>query len=178
MIKLKQPSLVLHSCDVPGYKYTSWQYWKMPKGASAGNLVYWMNWGIEHSPEMYLHNIVINCHGSPGFLHIGGSGVGFGDGQESVLRPLRSKGAIGRIIIVACEVAADSDGNGRLGKAFCTRIAEESGAFVLAADALQSVDFWYQVFSHPFGTIDDFEGTVYEFSPAGGHEVWIGNTAD
>ena len=99
-------------------------------------------------------------------------------GQESVLRPLRSKGAIGRIIIVACEVAADSDGNGRLGKAFCTRIAEESGAFVLAADALQSVDFWYQVFSHPFGTIDDFEGTVYEFSPAGGHEVWIGNTAD
>lgn len=146
----------------------------MPKGASVGNLAYWMHWGIDHSPELYLHNVVINCHGSPGFLHIGGSGLGFGEGEEAALRSLRSKGAIGRIIIVACQVAAEGEASKRLGKAFCTNIAQETGAFVLAADALQSVDFWYENFSHPFGTIDDFEGTVYEFNPAGGHEVWAG----
>lgn len=170
MIKLKQPSLVLHSVDVPGYKYTSWKYWKMPHAARPADLLYWIQWGIDHSPEMYLHNVVINCHGSPGALHIGGTGYKFQQGSESVLRPLRSKGSIGRILIVACEVASDKSGD--LGKSFCANIAKESGAPVVAADALQSVDFWYQNFSHPYGTIDDYEGTAYEFSPAGGYKVW------
>ena len=175
MISLRNPSLVLHSCDVPGYKYTAWQYWKMPKGASVTDLVYWITWGIDHSPELYLNNVVINCHGSPGFLHIGGSGIGFGQAGTAVLRPLRSKAAIGRILIVACKVASDGDGDGdggSLGKLFCSKIAQETGAFVIAADALQSVDFWYQNFSHPFSSIDDYEGNIFEFSPAGGWRVW------
>jgi len=144
----------------------------MPEGANASNLVYWINMSIDQSPELYLHNVVINCHGSPGFLHIGGSGQGFGDGHEGALRPLRSKGSIGRIFLVACQVTTDDDENDRLGKAFCSKIAQESGAFVVAADALQSVDWWYENMSHPFGTIDDYEGHVYEFSPAGGSTVW------
>lgn len=172
MISLGSPSLVLHSCDVPGYKYTAWQSWKMTKGASAHDLLYWITYAIDHSPELSLRSVVINCHGSPGFLHIGGSWVGFGEGDEAILRPLRSKGAIGRIFLVACQVAALGDVDKRLGRVFCSNLAKETGAFVIAADALQSVDFWYQNFSHPDSTIDDYEGTAYEFSPAGGYEVW------
>jgi len=175
MITLKQPSLVLHSCDVPGYKYTSWASWTMTKGFGVNELLYWIKYAIDQSPDLYLHNVVINCHGSPGFLHIGGEWIGFGEGDESILRPLRSKGAIGRIFIVACQVADLGDPNKRLGRVFCSNLAKETGSFVIAADALQSVDFWYENFHHPYGTIDDFEGTAYEFSPAGGYEVWGGS---
>jgi hypothetical protein len=144
----------------------------MPKGASANNLLYWISLSVDQSPELYLHNVVINCHGSPGFLHIGGEGMGFGDGEEAILRPLRSKGGIGRIFLVACQVTTDSDKTGRLGKAFCSKLAQESGAFVIAADELQSVDWVYEYLSHPYGTIDDYEGNAYEFNPAGGSKPW------
>src|SRR5438067_8772872 len=178
MIKLKDPSIFLHSCDVPGYKYRGWQTWTMPKGASAGNVLYWINWAIDHSPEMYVHNVVINCHGTPGFLHVGGAWKGFGDGDTSIFKPLRSRGSIGRIILVACHIAGHSDEgpekdkDDELGKQFCSDLARESGAFVVGADAFQRVDFWFENISHPYSSIDDFEGPAFAFSPPGGWKGW------
>ena len=81
MIKLRQPSLVLHSCDVPGYKYIMSTSWIMPRGSTASNVVSWINMAIQSSPELYLHNVVINCHGSPGAIHVGGCG----DGGRAIL---------------------------------------------------------------------------------------------
>ncbi len=176
MIKLKDPSLILHSCDVPGYRYTGWKSWNMPKGASATDVLFWINWAIDHSPEQYIRNVVINCHGSPGFLHVGGSWSGFGASGTSIFRPLRSRGSVGRIILVACHIAGDADKDpGRddeIGKQFCSSLAKESGTFVVGADKLQRVDFWFENISHPYSSIDDFEGTAFEFSPAGGWKVW------
>jgi hypothetical protein len=183
MIKLRQPSLVLHSCDVPGYKYQMWQTWKMPRGASASDVVYWINWAIDRSPEMELHNVVINCHGSPGGLHVGGcndskTGVTGGSaiwaGDLGVFKNVR-RGSLGTIYIVACEVAK-SGKTTKIGENFCTQLAVNAGCFVVAADAIQSVDFWFQVFSHPYGAIDDYEGNVTEFGPSGSSQPW--NPAD
>lgn len=172
MIKLKQPSLILHSPDVPGYKYTSWRSWLMKKNANIRDLVYWINYALDESPEGYLHNVVINCHGSPGYLHIGGVWKGFGNSETNFLRPLRTRGAVGRIFLVACKVAGESTDSKHLGKVFCSNIAKESGTPVIASDTTQSVDIWYEHFSHPYGTIDDYEGSVFEFSPGGGSSRW------
>lgn len=143
----------------------------MPKGASASDVVYWINWAIDNSPERYIHNVVINCHGTPGFLHVGGSWKGFGDSGTSLFSPLRGRGAVGRIMLVACQIANDGAAN-EIGKNFCSKLAKESGAFVIGADEFQSVDLMYEWISHPHGSIDDYEGTPFEFSPAGGWKVW------
>src|SRR5215475_2088043 len=146
MIKLRQPSVVLHSDDVPGYKYRMWQTWKMPRGASASDVVYWINWAIDRSPEMELHNVLINCHGGPGTLYVGGAG----NGGKTITAPDLGifknvrRGSLGTIYIVACEVTKN-DGTNPLGKDFCRQLAINAECFVVAADAIQSVDFWYQV---------------------------------
>lgn len=150
----------------------------MPKDASASDVVFWINWAIDNSPEMYIHNVVINCHGTPGFLHVGGAWKGFGDAGTAMFRPLRSRQSVGRIILVACHIAGHSDegpekdSDDEIGKQFCSNLARESGAFVVGADAFQHVDFWYDNVSHPFSSIDDFEGTAFEFSPGGSRKIW------
>ena len=173
MIKLRQPSLVLHSCDVPGYKYQMWKSWKMPPGAAVGDVVYWINWAINNSPEMRLHNVLINCHGSPGGLHVGGcgdNGRAIYIGDLGVFRNI-PRGSLGTIYVVACEVAKSTDNN-RIGANFCSQLAINAGCFVVAADEIQSVDFWYQIFIHPDGSFDDYEGRVTEFSPSGSSCPW------
>ncbi len=179
MIKLRQPSLVLHSCDVPGYKYRMKTSWEMPRGASANDVVYWINYAINASDEAYLHNVVINCHGSPGGLHVGGcnnskkgitGGSAIWAGDLGVFKGVK-RGSLGTIYIVACEVASDKT-TAKLGTNFCSQLAINAGCFVVAADKIQSVDFWFQVFNHPYGAIDDYEGNVIEFSPSGGQRGW------
>ena len=169
MIKMNQPSLVLHSCDVPGYKYEMWTSWKMPPGATAHDVVYWINWAVDHSPELALSNVIINCHGSPGYLHVGGSGHKIGVGSLSIFESLRTKD-IGTIWLVACEVAQNKGGDS--GKIFCSGLAKAVGCRVIASDKQQHVDFVFEWISSPYGTIDDYEPPVYEFSPAGGWTSW------
>ena len=166
---MRQPSLVLHSHDVPGYRYQMWKTAELPRGVNAMNVVNWIHWGIEHSPELYLHNVIINCHGAPGALLIGGDGSNKIEcGNVGVFNSLRQKGAVGTIWLVACRVAENS-GMGYpkwfLGPKFCSALAQAAGCEVAAADVKQRVDVPYNYFYHPFGTIDDFEGKVYRFSP-------------
>jgi hypothetical protein len=176
MIKLIQPSLALHSTDVPGYLYRMQTTWKMPPGVSASDVVYWINYAIDHSPELELVNVVINCHGSPGALWVGGVGSpAIYAGDLAVFKGVRP-GSLGTIYIVACEVTK-SVGSTPFGKNFCTQLAINAGCFVVAADSIQSVDFWYQHFHHPYGSIDDYEGNATEFGPAGSSQPWNPNDA-
>lgn len=179
MINLKQPSLALHSYNVPGYKYRMWQTWKMPSTATAKNVVYWIQWGIEHSPELYLHNVVINCHGSPGYLHIGEK-TGIGVEDLGAFIELRQKQSVGTIWIVACNVAqqvdenaAETEGqNNRLGRYFCSELAKSAACQVVAADKLQYVDISFYLRFCPDNSIDDYEGTVYRWDAAGRQEIY------
>ncbi len=173
MIKLRQPSLALHSNDVPGYKYVMWKYWKMPLGASASDVVYWINYAIDNSPELYLNNVVINCHGSPGGLHVGGCGKGGSAIYAGHLGTFKSvkRGSLGTIYIVACEVA-QNPGSTQIGTNFCSQLAINAGCFVVASDKIQSVDWWFDKIRHPYGCIDDYEGVVTEFGPSGSSRGW------
>jgi hypothetical protein len=171
MIKLKQPSLALHSYNVPGYKYRMWQTWKMPPTATAKNVVYWIQWAIDHSPELYLHNVIINCHGSPGYLHIG-QNTGIGHEDLGAFVELRQKQSVGTIWIVACQVAETEDQHGRLGKYFCSELARSAACQVVAADKLQYVDVSFYLRFCPDHSIDDYEGTIYRWDAAGREEVY------
>lgn len=171
MISMKQSSLVLHSHDVPGYKYKMWATWTVPDQMPVATLVDWIIWAIDHSPELYLKNVIINCHGRSGHLKIG---AGIGASDLDPFKRLRNKGAIGTIWIVACEVSSgkytpnacpvDSDN----GPYFCSRLAEMAGCDVIAADKSQYVDIGFYLAFCPWGHIDDYEGNVYRYSPGKG----------
>lgn len=109
-----------------------------------------------------LESLVINCHGSTGFLLIGDKVIDFRNvGVFSILT-----GLVNKIYIVACKVANDFDG-----KKFCSSIAANSGATVYASESSQvGVS---KIFSSwlPVGKIDDFEGMVLEFNPNGTYSI-------
>jgi len=167
MIRLKQPSLVLHSHNVPGYKYVMETSWKMPQSATPSDIVSWILYARNHSSELMLKNVVINSHGSPGYVHTGKNSSGdCGIGIESIgaFKELRGKD-IGTIWIVACSVA--SNNKWRNGKHFCSELAKVSGCGVVAADATQHVDTSFYLRLCPSNCIDDYEGGVYYWGADG-----------
>jgi hypothetical protein len=167
MITMRQPSLVLHSCDVPGYRYRMHTTWNMPAGARPADVVYWILYAADHAPELELRNVIINCHGGPGTLYVGGAkGPTVKAGDLGLFAQLRAKD-IGTIWLVACKVAL-----GGAGLNFCSRMAQTVGCDVVGADVSQFVEGAFVDSGTPFGCIDDFEGTAYQFSPSGSRTVY------
>jgi len=167
MITLKQPSLVLHSYNVPGYKYQMETTWQMPKNATAANIVSWILYARNRSSELMLNNVVINSHGDPGYIYTGANAsgdTGIGVEDIGVFKDLRGKD-IGTIWIVACSVA--STGKWRNGKQFCSVLAKTAGCGVVAADAQQHVDASFYMRFCPSRCIDDYEGGVYYWGADG-----------
>jgi hypothetical protein len=179
MIRLRQASLALHSYNVPDYKYQMATTWTMPKNARPSDIVYWILYARDHSPELELKNVVINSHGSPGYIHTGknaaGQDTGIGIESIGVFKALRGKD-IGTIWIVACSVA--SNNKWRSGKYFCSELAKASGCGVVAADATQHVDVSFYFRLCPYGCIDDYEGGVYYWDAAGGESRGAQNGSD
>jgi len=162
VIKMMQPSLVIHSCDVPGFKYQMWATWNAPEGMNAIGAVNWIASAVDRSPDMELKNVIINSHGDPGVLYLGGKDDPTIDiGCAGAFSQLRAKD-IGTIWLVACEVAKDS-----AGRAFCTQLAINAGCDVVAADEEQIVEGAFYDSNTPWGCIDEFEGNVYRFDAAG-----------
>jgi hypothetical protein len=113
-----------------------------------------------------LINIVINCHGMEGGgkLLIGGKGSpGIDIKTVGEFASLKNRN-IGTIWLVACQAAA-----GVSGKMLCQVLATISGCQVVAADTDQDVGVWggYRIIAGSAGIIDEFEGTVYSFTPKG-----------
>jgi hypothetical protein len=168
--------MALHSFDVPGYKYKMWKTVNMPKYTTVQDVASWILWGINNSPEMYLDNVVINCHGAPGGLILGEKELIFDEsnakewmwtGNVGTMSPIRAKRSLGTIWLVACEVA-----KGPKGKAFCSMLAQTAGCFVVAADKKQRVNGGFYLRSCPDNCIDKFEGTAYRWDAFGNQEVF------
>jgi hypothetical protein len=167
MFKLKQPSLVLHSWDVPGYEYRMWASWKMPKAARTMDVISWILYARDQTPELWLRNVVINCHGNDGQLFVGGDGQPtINNSNSSIFTYLRGMD-IGTIWLVACLVA-----NTAYGRGFCQRLAQLAGCSVVAADAKQYGAIWC-----PFGCVDNFEGHTFEWDAAGVRRMASGSGA-
>jgi hypothetical protein len=113
--------------------------------------------------------VVINAHGMER-----PDGVALGEGlHETTMQRLTIwRGRVARIWLVACEMAAT---NGS--RKFCTRLAQVTGAEVIAATAQQYAGAGDRRFEFgrgfmiPPGVIDPFEGTVWRFHPDGWGEA-------
>jgi len=109
--------------------------------------------------------VVINAHGMER-----PDGVALGEGlHEGTMQRLTIwRGRVARIWLVACEMAATSGS-----RHFCVRLAQVTGAEVIAATAPQYASGWDRPFEFgrgfmiPPGMIDPFEGTVWRFHPDG-----------
>jgi hypothetical protein len=169
---MKQPSLALHSHDVPGHKYQMKWTWQMPPKATARDVAYWILYAADHSKEMGLENVILNCHGGPGVLGVGGEGAS--DPQIDLSNvgvfSLLKDTDLGTIWLVSCDVAAVEKGpGGQDGKRFCAELAKAADCEVVAAGVDQRVDVSFYLRMCPWGCIDDFEGVAYRFYPSGGY---------
>lgn len=171
MIKIEQPSMALNSHDVPGAGYRMWNTWNVPANDNPDHILGWCATVGSSAPGGYLRCLIINCHGFYNNTSRSGTG-GFGlkmgtgilrthTGNFSLLR-----GKVANIIITACGTARITNpgttGNGD-GNLFCSEIARAAGAYVIAATTHQVGDFWL-----PKNYIDDWEGLVLRYNPAGG----------
>jgi hypothetical protein len=171
MITMKEPSFCFNSCDVGDPHYEMWRTVVGPMGMTPSQLagkIAEVNRTALSSWGSPLVNVIINCHGYFGGLHIAGlkslSGKPAMDkdalGVFGILKPL----GITTIWLVSCKAAF-----GESGKEFCQILAKVAGTEVIASDAKQVVTTWQgiELFVSSRSNIDDFEGTVYSFTPEG-----------
>ena len=101
-------------------------------------------------------NLMIYCHGAPGFLQICKEGIRLSNvGKLAPLKPY-----FDAVSIHACLIA-----KGQNGQAFCTRLAHTLVAQVAGAVSLQyNTGPWTL-----YGFIDDkkYDGNYYKFDPSG-----------
>ena len=169
MIKIKTPSLALHSHDVPGYKYKMWKTVHLPASATAIDVIREIKTAAQQSANGFLENVVINCHGYPGGLKIGANNY-MGIESTYLFSDLSNPQLVGTIWLVACEVAK-TEGNS-IGKDFCSDLSYWSGAEVVAGKKKQRVNLGFYLRGVPDNAIDRYEGMVYKFSPDHDYEVW------
>ncbi|HMK85953.1 MAG TPA: DUF4347 domain-containing protein [Steroidobacteraceae bacterium] len=166
MIRMIEPSLVINTHDVPGPLYKMWQTVSAAPGANIGMLLQYIDDAQRVSLETFgyrLINIVINSHGGPGRLYLGGLHYRAIDKSDlPMLAPLRGSSS-GTIWIVACEIAA-----GSAGQNFCQTLAMTTGYQVVAGTVEQEVGFsdGYKML-YIKNTIDEFEGDVFAFYASG-----------
>jgi hypothetical protein len=167
MIKLKSPSFCFNSCDVGPPFFHLWKNLDGPEGITPSRVaaeIWSANAAALNVLGSSLKNIVINCHGYPGGLRTGGgSKHGFYKSELGVLGILKPFN-VGTIWLVSCDVAAED-----IGRDFCLRMAQVTGALVIASDSGQQATFWQgvEISLTPSGLITDYDGTVYSFSPEG-----------
>ena len=169
MITLAQPSLVLNTYGVKThFQYSSfWRSWSLPQNATSKDVVNCIATALDQSPELALHHVVLHAHAEDAVIYVGQDAtiniLNVGDFQPLVSRD------IGCIWLHACSPAQTN-----YGARFCLQLAANSGTTVVAAADEQYHPSPLATLFMPAGTIDDFEGRVYQLS-ADGLNYWLIN---
>jgi hypothetical protein len=168
MIRMQQPSLCLHSHDVPPPHYRMWRTLDLRENIQPTEVVALIvkaNSDALAQKKPALRNIILNAHGYAGKVSIGGMGVkGIGKEDAAVFAPLQPLN-VGTIWLLSCRAAEGSDG-----QSLCSTLARIAGTTVMASTATQAADAWegFRIKSGPSGNIDDMDGDVYGFTAIGG----------
>lgn len=190
-IRMAQPSLLLNSYAFQDFGTCGMHMettWNCPRNATPSNLVSWIIDAWRKTPNGHLHNVVLNFHGKPGRVYVGESqpesGFGTTSFRETQYNLMTAKDStlfsrlyhmsIGTIWFHSCALAGDVSGQW-----LCRGIAMAAGCNVVAA-AEDQEEYWGPLgwLLLKDGTIDDYEGTVYlwtpdgerrRFNPNGGH---------
>ena len=129
------------------------------------------------APGGKLKNLIFNCHGHPGFLQMG---EGIDRVSAIIFRMLsRPKPMVDTIWFRACQAARIEQPNAPVqgdGNLFCSEIAQYAQCFVVASTTDQKAHKYVKV--HPYGCIDEWEGTVLYYGRKGNvvdsetHPAW------
>jgi hypothetical protein len=173
---LDQPSMALNDSRL-GSEVQMWNTRFVKESDSLGNIFDNIVSVAKSAPGGKLKNLIFNCHGFPGYLQMG---EGIDRVSSVIFRMLsRPKPLVETIWLRACQVAridkpgAAVQGDGNL---FCSEIAQYAQCVVVAATADQIAHKYVKV--HPFGCLDEFEGTLLRYGPSGAvvksetHPAW------
>jgi len=161
MIRLEKYSLALNAVKVPGPDYRMDETVKMTNSTTVYDVINYILTAVSNTPALKIENVVINCHGSPGVVHLG-------DKTYIRLHDVglfnMVKSYIGTIWITGCQVGSGSN--------FCSQLAITTQCSVVAADVLQFINPGYYMRLFPKNCIDEFEGTAYKWNEKGEKSVF------
>lgn len=164
MITLEAPHMALNSNNMPCI-YQMWNTWgwfgttQISGSELPSKIVKWVAVVARGAPGGKLKNLVINCHGAPGYLELG---TGFS--RRNVGLFTEWKGLVEKIWISACSVAfIEKPGTDEDGNLFCGALAKNVGCYVVVATEMQRSKNQ----AYPYGKIDGFEGLVLSYGPDG-----------
>jgi len=157
--RIPQPALSLNDTRTQSI-FPQWATEIVRPEATRNSIIQRVVTAAGRAPGGKITNVIIHCHGAPGFLQMG---QGFFAQHSHLFEPWREK--VGKIWIHACRVAA-----GEVGDEMCRAIAATTACTLLVSTYKQ-----YNVvsmpgrpaFRYPSGVLDQFEGTVKHFGPDG-----------
>lgn len=166
MITIEQPAMTLNAvANPPIARYQMWNSWDVASSETSEHIVGWSATVARGASAGKLKNLIIQCHGAPGYI---GIGAGFTRSNVRLFRDLA--GLVEKIWIVACQPAyidQSSCGNasfcGSDGNLFISEIARHAQCYVVAPTETQI----NRAMSYPFGRIPSYEGLVLSYGPEG-----------
>jgi len=170
MFTLEQPSMALNSTEISWSKIKMWNTWEVDRSQTKQHIVEWVATVASGAPGGKLKNVVINCHGLPGWV---GIGQGFNVHDLGLFHDWAGK--VDKIWFVACLVARIPDSNYQAtlntrypgfgagdGNVFCSTLAQNAHCYVYAATEEQRNRGGYSV-----GQMPTFEGLCLSYGPQG-----------
>jgi len=162
MITIAQPAMGLNDRVDHHIHVHMRNTWDVPKKTTAERITEHVASVARAVPGGRLRNVVFSCHAAPAEILIG---TGFNIGNVGLFS--RWRGLVDKIWLRCCQVAyiagtgpaATKDGN-----VFCSRMAQEAGAYVVASTELQAGADGREL---PYGQLDTYEGLVLSYGPAG-----------
>lgn len=176
MITIKYRHMGLNDERAPVF-VQMWNTWTVKKTDTKQHIVDWPAQVARGAPGGKLSEIVISCHGAPGYLQLG-EGIGLADvGLFQAWRGLVDKVWI-RACLVGRIVGPDtaSQGDGAFiaalslsgdGHRFCSELAQALGCYLVVGTELQVSSRYSATNPVPFGQLDTYEGLVLSYNPKG-----------
>ena len=162
-----------------------WNTWSVSTTETVAHMVDWVAEVARGAPGGKLKNVVLRCHGSPGYLQLG---EGINRANVGTFRAWRN--LVEKVWFSACLVAripappSPGPGGGSNGHVFCQEFARAAHCYVVAPTELQVIG---RNRTLPHGCLDTFEGLVLSYNPAGAiswsrrypstYEHWYGGWA-
>lgn len=160
MITIEQPAMALD--DVRDFSLAQmWNTWNIQPTDTREQIIHGTATVARGASGGKLKNIVVCCHGSPGYLQLG---QGFDRSHASLFT--HWAGLVDKIWIRACNFAfiqsprAPNSGDGNL---FCSAMAQAAQCYVVASTETQ----YTASSSLPYGKLDGYEGLVLSYGPQG-----------
>ncbi len=179
MYQLERPSMAVNDPRVRNNgsvrRYQMWNTWDIQQNESRHHIISWVSQVARGAPGGRLKNLVLSCHGLPGYLQLG---EGFSMAHMALFSGWR--GLVEKIWLPNCLVARIPDAKMQKemdvkfpgmgvsdGNVFCSSLAQKVECYVVAATELQRE----LPITVPMDMMTSFEGLVLSYGP-GGNITW------